>query len=294
MRRSETPTIRSWGVLLALSLAGCGAEDWGPDAISHGTTNDPQIALGREKYELYCSGCHGVQGDAQGPAAIHLAPKPRDFRTGRIKFALVSSGKKARDDDYLRVITNGLKGTAMPAFPLIPLEERRAIVAYLRTFDENPGQPGEGLAIPKDPYAGKEDKAIAAGEVLYHGMAQCHTCHPAYADQPTITAHMKSSGLTVTSFRDNMYRSEMKDSDWGVPIKPPDFLVDNIKTGYLAEDVVRVVAAGVGGTAMPTWSEVLDGKQLWALAHYVAWLADLRDTDEGRALRARLDAQETP
>ena len=45
---------------------------------------------------------------------------------------------------------------------------------------------------------------------------------------------------------------------------------------------------------MPTWGEVLDGKQLWALAYYVAWLADLRDTDEGRALRAKLDAQETP
>ena len=87
---------------------------------------------------------------------------------------------------------------------------------------------------------------------------------------------MKSADMKVGSFRANLYRSEIKDSDWGSPIMPPDFLTTRIKTGYAKEGIVRVVSAGVGGTAMPTWGEVLKSKQLWALAYYVESLAKLR------------------
>ena len=47
-------------------------------------------------------------------------------------------------------------------------------------------------------------------------------------------------------FRANLYESEEKDSDWGAPIKPPDFLIDRTKIADTKEELVRVIAAGVG------------------------------------------------
>jgi mono/diheme cytochrome c family protein len=58
--------------------------------------------------------------------------------------------------------------------------------------------------------------------------------------------------------------------------------------------LVQVIAAGVGGTAMPMWAGALDTKQLWSLAHYVRSLALKRATPEGKAMQAHLLAQPIP
>jgi mono/diheme cytochrome c family protein len=282
-------------VLAAGLLGACAPERWDPDALSRGSgsTSDEELALGKETYDTYCSGCHGLAGDGNGPAARHLDPKPRDLRVGILKFASVPSGQPPHDDDYLRVITHGLDGTAMPSFRLVPEEERRALVAYVRTFvtAPDPKGPGEPVVIGRDPYRTKPEKGVALGERLYHGLAECSSCHPAYATREAILQFRRSFDMTSTEFRDNMYASEAKPSDWGAPITPPDFLYDRVKTGTDRENLTRVIAAGIGGTAMPNWSGSLDGKQLWALAYYVETLASRRATPEGRALRAALEAQ---
>jgi mono/diheme cytochrome c family protein len=274
-------------VVAAFSLLGCGADSWSPDELKSGSKQaKAELKLGREGYVRYCQGCHGMKGDGKGDAARHFSPLPRDFRVGRIKFALVSSGKKPRAADYLRVITNGLAGTAMPSFALVPLRERRAIVRFIKTFDAEPGPPGVALVVPKDPYRKKPAKGVRAGERLYHATAQCYTCHPAYVSQESIVEHMKASGIKPGSFRPNMFQSEKKESDWGPPILPPDFLRQRLKMGASKEDIVRVIVAGVGGTAMPTWGEVLTKKQLWSLAYYVESLAKVRGTSDADELRA--------
>lgn len=268
----------------------CAPEDWGPDALSRGSgaSDDETLALGKSSYELYCVGCHGPNGDGEGPAALHLDPKPRDFRVGRIKFASVAAGQAPFDDDYLRVITRGLQGTAMPTFRLLPLEERSALVAYLQTFRTQIDPPGEAVLIPKDPYRKKPEKAVAEGERLFHGLAACSSCHPAYVDPDTIKAHVESFDMKFQGLRARAYQPEAKESDWGAPIAPPDFLQKRIKTGNSKEDIVRVIATGVTGTAMPNWSASLTPKQLWALAYYVESIAHMRESDEGRALHQRL------
>ncbi|MCA9619905.1 MAG: c-type cytochrome [Myxococcales bacterium] len=276
------------------ALWGCAPEDWGPEHLSRGSgnTDDETLALGKEAYTLYCSGCHGDAGDGEGVAAKYLNPKPRDFRVGKLKFALVASGEMPRDDDYLTVITNGLKGTAMPSFRFIPHEERLAIVKYLRTFyTGKPKPPGGLLSIPKDPWVKNPDKGVEFGKKMYHGLAACSSCHPAYATKPEIVDALASFDMKFQGFRADMYKSETKDSDWGYPIKPPDFLYDSIKTGNDKSTIVKVIASGIGGTAMPNWSATLDAKQLWGLAYYVESLAAMRGFPEGRALRQTLDTQ---
>jgi mono/diheme cytochrome c family protein len=278
---------------LALTLGGCTPENWGPEALSRGSgdISDETRTLGKEGYEKYCLGCHGVNGDGQGPASIHLSPKPRDFRVGKLKFASVASGDSPHDDDYLNIITRGLQGTAMPTFRFVPLEERKAIVVYIKEFVTKAKAPGERVHIPKDPFVKRPAKGVKQGERMYHGLAACSSCHPAYADKKEIYEHITSYDMPFSGFRAKMYQSVTKDSDWGEPITPPDFFVDRIKTGASKEDIVKVIAAGVGGTAMPNWAATLKPKQLWSLAYYVESIAKLRGSREASARKAALASQ---
>jgi mono/diheme cytochrome c family protein len=132
---------------------GCAPEGWGPDALSRGSGTDDEetLVLGQQVYASYCSGCHGDNGDGEGPAARFLEPKPRDFRVGLLKFASVAAGQPPYDEDYLRTINNGLAGTAMPSFRFVSHEEKLALVRYLRTFVTDPQPPGNEIAIPRTP-----------------------------------------------------------------------------------------------------------------------------------------------
>ena len=287
---------RSHAIILVLALAAaCERDGWGPDALSHGT--DPAartLARGRRTYATYCAGCHGDAGDGAGPAARFFKVKPRDLRKGRIKFASVAAGMTPRDEDLDRVITRGLPGSAMPAFALLPEGDRRAVIAYVRTLsDAWKKPPAAAVAIPSDPWRKKPADAIALGERLYHGKAQCSGCHPAYVARDALAAIVTGAGLPFEGFRPGMYDAVAKDSEWGAPITPPDFLLHRLRAGVTRDDLVRTIAAGVGGTAMPSWGNALDAKELWALAYYVESLARDRGFPEATARRAALLAQES-
>jgi mono/diheme cytochrome c family protein len=279
----------------ALATAACEmTTDWGPDALGDGQTSQSarRLERGRELYALYCAGCHGEQGDGEGVAARFLDPKPRDFRLGRLKFAAVSSGEGPSDEDYLRVITTGLSGTAMPSFALLSLQEREAIVAFVATFRQGrTPRTGTPIALPRDPFANDPAAGIEAGKKAYHVAATCWACHPAYASRDEMTAFHRETGATFGGGRPNLYQSEVKDSAWGVPIRPPDFLSDRVKTGLDVESLARVIGAGIGGTAMPSWAGALDAKQLWGIAYYVRSLALTRGTPDAGELRRTLLAQ---
>ena len=173
--------------VLAL-LAGCSDEGWGPEQLGQGHTSSTvrQLSLGRDVYANYCVGCHGEKGDGNGPAARFFDPKPRDFRVGRIKFANVSSGEAPRDEDYVRIVTQGLAGTAMPSFALLSTQERAAVVAYVKTFSKKKQSPGRPPPMGGDPFARDPARGIAAGKAAYHATAKCWSCHPAYEPWPEI------------------------------------------------------------------------------------------------------------
>jgi mono/diheme cytochrome c family protein len=281
--------------LCALALTACDVDDWKPDVLREGRDIQAAHTLkrGREQYSMYCAGCHGESGDGEGPASRFMSPKPRDFRKGRVKFAAVPANTLPRDEDLLNTMNHGLHGTSMPAWNLIAHEDKLAIIAYLKTFSEvwQKEAPGAPVPIKPDPWRKKgPEKAIAEGERVYHGIAACSSCHPAYADKPKIVEAMKEYGLDP-GFREAMYSSVEKESDWGAPIKPPDFLNDRTKIASTKEELVRVIAAGVGGTAMPSWGDTLTDKQLWGLAYYVESLVQKRSTEEARAMRKALDSQ---
>lgn len=82
-------------------------------------------------YREHCAHCHGVTGGGDGPTASFLNPYPRDFRHGKYKFKSTPIGYAPTEEDLTRVIGNGISGTAMPAFKLLPQEEIDALVDYV-------------------------------------------------------------------------------------------------------------------------------------------------------------------
>jgi len=91
-------------------------------------TSTPElVAKGKGAFGINCASCHGMAGAGDGPAAAALNPKPRNFTEGYWRYG----GGLAR---VTRTISEGSPGTAMSAFPGLPLEDRVAIAHYVRSL----------------------------------------------------------------------------------------------------------------------------------------------------------------
>ena len=296
--------LLSTAVLLAAPA--CQRADAGPPRFDAPLTLGGRVVApaalehGRTAYTHSCRPCHGDAGDGRGPAALGLRPPPRDLRLGVYKFAGVPAGQLPNDDDFVRTIRQGLHGTAMLAWD-VPAAELDDLIQYLKVFsprwrNETPGDrivptpdPWRATGHDVDPQA-RLAAARERGRRVYHGLAQCAAaCHPAYATRPEIVAFTKElTRIDVRELRADLYDAVPKDSDFGVKILPPDFTFNPLRAGDGLDDIYRSIASGIGGTAMPTWKNVLPEADLWAMAHYVASLVAVRGRPEATALRRAL------
>jgi mono/diheme cytochrome c family protein len=310
---------------IALFALGCSRGPFDrPVTLHDSTVSAETLNAGRRGFLLYCATCHGETGNGRGPSTAHMRPVPRDFSQGLFKFGGVAAGDLPTDEALLRTLRRGLRGTPMLAWD-VPEHTRRDIVQYLKTLsprwkDEAPGKP---IEVSADPWKGREAEAIARGEEVYHLSASdhagCNNCHPSYAMRAAISAMSERvTGKPRTVFSPAMYASQARDSDYALTIDaqgnpvtmqkvvPPDFLFDQTKTVFAVgdevegrqyteadqrEDLYRVIAAGVGGAAMPMWKGALSEENLWALAHYVQTLVQKRGSPAADELRAKLAAQ---
>lgn len=236
---------------------------------------------GAKVYRTYCVGCHGVNGDGNGPAARFLNPRPRNFQLAQFRFSSRASGDLPTDEDLFRTVTEGLRGTSMPAWPLLPEEDRRAVVVYIKTFAKEAwanASPSVPTAISDDPYYGQDKtEAIKLGELAYHGMAQCYSCHPAYADLAKINEGRAKYGMSpLDELRENAYQSRAIPNEDGTTITPPDFTWNKLKRGTDERTLYHVVANGITGTPMPTWKGILSEEDLWGIVYYVQSLTKER------------------
>jgi cytochrome c oxidase cbb3-type subunit 2 len=234
------------------------------------------IAYGKEVYERRCVGCHGDKGDGNGPAATFLYnQRPRNFSAGVFKFRL-SQKPVPTDGDLLRTITRGVRGTAMPAWYELPLNDRLAVIQYIKYvlavdhsdqakpyayFTEEP--PGQPLYIGKPPAPSQE--IVAHGKDVWQN-AKCWECHGQTG---------KGDGEKAAGLKD----------DFGFPIRPADLTSGQFKSGPAVEDIFRTMSTGLSGSPMPSFRDSLSEQDRWALAYYVLALSAFKDPLTGEPLQ---------
>jgi len=83
------------------------------------------LGRGEERYNIFCSPCHGLQGDGNGMVAMRGMKRPPSYHQERLR--LVPNGY------VYDVMTNGF-GQMLGYSAQIPLRDRWAIIAYIRAL----------------------------------------------------------------------------------------------------------------------------------------------------------------
>ena len=229
---------------------------------------------GEAVYNQWCAGCHGEDGAGEGPAANTMLPRPRDFTLALYQVSTTASGELPTDADILRVIDEGMPGTAMPGWDEVLTEaERLALVDYLKTFSRFfQGDPPTPLDFGRATSGGEE--AIIRGEEVYQTI-ECWRCHGQQG---------RGDGESSPTLND----------DTGFPIVAAD-LTENwrFNGGGEVEDIYRALRTGLDGTPMPGFSDIVDAgvitdEDLWSLAHYVRSLSPEEQPNVEEVVTARL------
>jgi cytochrome c oxidase cbb3-type subunit I/II len=234
------------------------------------------ITYGKEVYERRCIGCHGEKGDGNGPAATFLFnQRPRNLNAGVFKFRLTQKPVPT-DGDLLRTITRGVRGTAMPAWYELPLNDRLAVIQYIKyELAVDRSDPSKPYAYfveepPTQPlYIGPPP--TPSQDVLTHGKevwqkAKCWECHGQSG---------KGDGEKAAGLKD----------DFGFPIRPADLTSGQFKSGPSVQDIFRTMSTGLSGTPMPSYRDSLSEQDRWALAYYVLSLSAFKDPLTGEPLK---------
>ncbi len=224
------------------------------------------IALGKQIYTQQCAACHGAQGRGDGEAAYLLYPKPRNLVAGNFRLISTWDGVPT-DEDLFNTISRGMPGSAMPSWGHLPVEQRWALVYYVKSLSEKPltvrapkqpaadGSGGEGIV--RVPLAPPYNEAARARALELYKDA-CASCHGATA---------KGDGA-----------QEQVDTE-GYPTRPRDLTLGVFKGNPDPASLYRRIVAGIPGTPMPT-SDWAYGDDAWHLVSFVRSLSS--DTQRER------------
>jgi len=100
--------------------------------MSAGSVASDENGNPRGLYREHCGHCHGITGDGNGPTAAFLNPHPRDYRMGVFKFKSTPKGERPTHEDLQRILLNGVPGTAMPSFALLPKDQVDSLTHYVK------------------------------------------------------------------------------------------------------------------------------------------------------------------
>ena len=83
------------------------------------------LERGHQRYDIFCTPCHGLAGNADGPIVQRGFPKPPLFTSDRLT--------TAKAQVFYDVMTNG-KGAMYSYADRVPPSDRWAIAAYIRAL----------------------------------------------------------------------------------------------------------------------------------------------------------------
>jgi cbb3-type cytochrome c oxidase subunit III len=214
---------------------------------------------GKIIYQKRCIWCHGSEGDGQGAAADRLNPPPRSFEDGQYKIKTTQfEDMVPTDDDLMRMVRDGMPGTAMPSWKeLLSEQDMWDVIAYIKVFaaydEETAGPPVDyGTQVASSP------ESIAKGKQLFEDGDRCVECHG-----------KKGKGSAIKALK-----GDLKERTWPRNLtKPWTFRASNDQ-----KDIFTRISVGIPGTQMPSFADPKSKKKLsieerWHVANYVHSLA---------------------
>ncbi|KMO29484.1 cytochrome C [Methylobacterium tarhaniae] len=113
------------------------------------------LARGQERYEVFCTPCHGGAGLGDGMIVKRGYPRPPSFDEARLREAPARA--------LYDVIGNG-KGTMLSYAAQVPPADRWAIVAYIRALQVSQGASLASLPAEDQAKVAAAGRASASGE----------------------------------------------------------------------------------------------------------------------------------
>lgn len=187
---------------------------------------------GQERYDIYCTPCHGAVGDGRGiimTGQYGYVPAPTFHREGSYEMT---------DGQFYSAIAEGIR--SMPAYNTqIKVEDRWAIVAYIRALQRSQNVPADeirefdidlaqletehqaemerqqALADAQSTGSGEEEISAERGERLYTANA-CQTCHS-----------LDGSRLVGPSFA-GLFGAERNFEDGTSAVADDDYIIESI------------------------------------------------------------------
>ena len=220
--------------------------------------NEKALEMGKKVYEKHCVICHGPKGDGKGLVGIVSRYQkrgsvqtiyPRDFTTGVFRFRTTSTGCLPTNDDLLRTVSNGIPRAYMPSHEDVPLDSRKTVIEYIKTFSKRWKEEDACNSIPvkKPVWVGTAD-SIVKGKTLYKDM-KCWECHGNEG---------RGDGPKADRLKD----------DWGDMIVPFDFTTGATKMGFAPENVFTAYTTGLDGAGMPSYEDSMTEEERWHLVSY--------------------------
>ncbi|MBS1839862.1 MAG: cytochrome c [Acidobacteria bacterium] len=120
--------------------------------------NQALLDRGEERYKIYCSPCHGLQGDGNGMIVERGMKRPPSYHIDRLR--------QSPNGYFYDVITNGF-GSMYSYSAQIPPKDRWAIIAYVRALQLS--RNAKGSELPESLRAKIAASGVESGGAIAKG-----------------------------------------------------------------------------------------------------------------------------
>ncbi len=230
---------------------------------------------GRALYEKNCFVCHGLRGKGNGPGAVGLDVRPRDFRTDPFKYVSAESGRPTRED-LRRTIRHGRILGRMPAFRHLEAGQIDALIDYIaeiRRLGLEEKLTAASRDNPKNVMT-PEKIAMQAREMAAFG-EEVKRADPLEAFKLDPDRAGKLFALKCASCHGDAGRGDGKarpKNEKGEPIKVRDLREGRFQGGTEARELFWRIRCGIPGTPMTAQKDLRD-EDIWQLVYYVKSIA---------------------
>jgi mono/diheme cytochrome c family protein len=96
------------------------------------TANPELLKRGKTLFQQNCTPCHGATGEGNGPAAVTLNPRPRNFTQPN------GWTNGYRLTEIYKTLAEGVKGTGMTSYDYLSARDRMALAHYVQSLGAFP------------------------------------------------------------------------------------------------------------------------------------------------------------